>query len=154
MGVDRVVEASQFRRADRLEGVIATCARERTDELGREDLAAERGLAETARLDDGDAEVVVAVDVGLTHGDTDAHEQGFLRRPVPHVEALLHRHRGIERTTDPVERDHEPVTEVLDLPTVVGRDRITQQREVFEAEFFGAIPGRRGSAVPWTPPGP
>jgi hypothetical protein len=74
-GVHRRVEAFQHERSERLVDVVAAATHERPHHLGDADLVILCARTQARGLNNGDAEVVVAVYIGFTGRHADAHAQ-------------------------------------------------------------------------------
>ena len=117
----------------------AASARHQPHDVGGQDLAALTPGAQTGRLDDRVAEVVVVLvgDLTAAQPDPQAHRSSRARlsRSTPCCIATAH-----DNAADAArEHHHEPVTEVLHLGAARFRDRLTQDREVLATDFVRRV---------------
>ena len=107
--------------------------------VGDEDLATFRMSAQAGGLDDRDAEVVVVFHVGIPERHSHPHHEWLARPAVAGVERLLDLDGAGGSLGGAVGHDHEPVTEVLDLPAAGPGDGVPKDPEVLAAKLLGPL---------------
>ena len=136
---DRLRQSLQRDRSGIGEREPAAGPDELAHEVGGDDLAGHRGITEASSDDDGSPEVVVLVVHGLPDMQPDPDVQGVGRRPVALLDGALHLQCARNGIGARGERHHEPVTEVLDLPTVVGRHGVSHLPDVRSSPLVGRL---------------
>ena len=124
-------ESLQLDRADGIELVPAPAAGENPDQVGDEDLASRRPVAEAGRLDHRGAEVIALVEGGLPDRDSGPHcERRPLSSPAVAGDGLLDRGCSGDGLAGRREGDHEPIAQVFDLGSSVFGDGLAYEVEM------------------------
>ena len=130
---------------------MAVAPADHAHELGGQDLAPARPVAQAGRLDHRHPEEVAALARDVAQRDADAHRQRLGCVAVAPLDPLLHRDCAGDRVGRAAEDDHQPVAGVLDLLARAGADRLAQQPEVLASRSSSAATGPRRAASPVEP---
>src|SRR5271165_5864049 len=105
-------------------------------EVVDDDLSAVCMGAQPRGLDHGLAEIVAVLGRRVTEAHADTHSELLLCAAIARLEGLLHCDRARYRLGGAREHHHEPVAQILDLPSARALERPTKQCEVLLAQLL------------------